>query len=343
MSISMCCQVGNVGLTLTEQKSHFSLWCMAGAPLLAGTDIEHATAETLQILTAPELLEVNQDLGVGGALQAKNMGSLLLLDTAEEERDFSTTSTSNAAIVAKCDSKAADQVWDLVDAKNRRVVIDLKPDATGPPLDTPLWIRQKSSGLLLDVPKCAHAAVPRGPGPRLDVVKAPITGEDDCGGKNLLWQMHANGTITTAVDGQCINAAHGKDVLQTFSCETQGMEANGQWHQTATGQLQIASPAGHCLSVGAAPPPAPAPSGTGSKYWVKPMSDGKRTAVLLLNLGDNNATDLTVSAAQLNLSYSSMAIRDLWARKDLGAFSGNFTAKAVPAHGVFVFIVSEAH
>jgi hypothetical protein len=53
-------QVGNVGLTLTEQKSHFSLWCIAGAPLLAATDIEHASDETLQILTAPELVEINQ-------------------------------------------------------------------------------------------------------------------------------------------------------------------------------------------------------------------------------------------------------------------------------------------
>ena len=45
-------QVGNVGLTYDEQKSHFSLWCIMSAPLLAGTDIEHASAATLAILTA---------------------------------------------------------------------------------------------------------------------------------------------------------------------------------------------------------------------------------------------------------------------------------------------------
>ena len=28
-------QVGNVGLTVTEQYSHMALWCVAGAPLLA--------------------------------------------------------------------------------------------------------------------------------------------------------------------------------------------------------------------------------------------------------------------------------------------------------------------
>merc|ERR1719313_2374198 len=68
-------QVGNVGLTLNEQRSHFALWCIAGAPLLAGTDIVHASAETLAILTAPEVAQVNQDLGVGGKLQGKLLGS----------------------------------------------------------------------------------------------------------------------------------------------------------------------------------------------------------------------------------------------------------------------------
>jgi hypothetical protein len=72
------------------------------------------------------------------------------------------------------------------------------------------------------------------------------------------------------------------------------------------------------------------------------MSDGKRVAVLLLNLNDNNATDLTVSAAQMNLGYSSMAIRDLWERKGLGNFNGTFTAKDVPVHGVVMLSVIKA-
>jgi alpha-galactosidase len=51
-------QVGNVGLNFEEQRSHFALWCVAGAPLLAGTDLVHADAQTLSILTAKELIEV---------------------------------------------------------------------------------------------------------------------------------------------------------------------------------------------------------------------------------------------------------------------------------------------
>ena len=44
-----------------EQRSHFGLWCIMAAPLLAGTDIVHASRDTLQILTARELIELNKD------------------------------------------------------------------------------------------------------------------------------------------------------------------------------------------------------------------------------------------------------------------------------------------
>jgi len=64
-------QVGNVGLSLVEQYSHMSLWCVAGAPLLIGTDLVHASEETLSILTNPEPISVNQDLGYNGAIQGR--------------------------------------------------------------------------------------------------------------------------------------------------------------------------------------------------------------------------------------------------------------------------------
>ena len=64
-------QIGNVGLTLTEQYTHMTLWCIAGAPLLAGTDLIHASKETLAILANPEVTAIDQDLGKGGAIQGK--------------------------------------------------------------------------------------------------------------------------------------------------------------------------------------------------------------------------------------------------------------------------------
>lgn len=62
-------QVGNIGLSIVEQYSHMSLWCIASAPLLVGTDLVHASNETLRILTNREVIAINQDLGYNGAIQ----------------------------------------------------------------------------------------------------------------------------------------------------------------------------------------------------------------------------------------------------------------------------------
>eukprot|EP01050_Picozoa_sp_SAG11_P015838 SAG11_NODE_2096_length_3832_cov_2.091347_1_plen_75_part_10 len=62
-------QVGNVGLTLTESRSHFALWCFLAAPLLIGTDLHTASNETIAILGATELIKIDQDrLGFQGRL-----------------------------------------------------------------------------------------------------------------------------------------------------------------------------------------------------------------------------------------------------------------------------------
>ena len=62
-------QVGNVGLTHDEEVAHFSLWAIAGSPLLVGTDIVHIDPAALAILTNKAVIEVNQDLGLDGRLQ----------------------------------------------------------------------------------------------------------------------------------------------------------------------------------------------------------------------------------------------------------------------------------
>ena len=48
-----------------------ALWVVAGAPLLAGTDIIGMSAATKAILTNPEVTAINQDLGVAGAVRAR--------------------------------------------------------------------------------------------------------------------------------------------------------------------------------------------------------------------------------------------------------------------------------
>lgn len=57
-------EVGN-GMSVAEDRTHFSLWCMMASPLMAGNDIRKMTAATRSILTNKDAIAINQDvLGV---------------------------------------------------------------------------------------------------------------------------------------------------------------------------------------------------------------------------------------------------------------------------------------
>jgi len=58
---------GMDGLSETQNRSFFSLWCMMAAPLMAGNDLRKMTASTIEILTNREAIAINQDpLGIQG-------------------------------------------------------------------------------------------------------------------------------------------------------------------------------------------------------------------------------------------------------------------------------------
>lgn len=54
-------EVGNGGMTDEEYRSHFSLWAMLAAPLIAGNDVRSMTAATAAILTNKEVVAIDQD------------------------------------------------------------------------------------------------------------------------------------------------------------------------------------------------------------------------------------------------------------------------------------------
>jgi alpha-galactosidase len=54
-------EVGNGGMTTAEYRSHFSLWSILAAPLIAGNDVRSMTPEIRQILTNSEVIAVDQD------------------------------------------------------------------------------------------------------------------------------------------------------------------------------------------------------------------------------------------------------------------------------------------
>jgi len=75
-----------------------------------------------------------------------------------------------------------------------------------------------------------------------------------------------------------------------------------------------------------------------SEVWSKQMKDGSR-AVILFNRAMSEAE---IRVAWKDLGYPAhlpAAVRDLWAKKDLGKFTGSFSAK-VPGHGVVMITVA---
>src|SRR3990172_1994432 len=69
-------EVGN-GMSVNEDRAHFSMWCMLAAPLIAGNDLRNMSQKTRDILTNKDAIAVNQDsLGIQGF-------GFLKLDTVE--------------------------------------------------------------------------------------------------------------------------------------------------------------------------------------------------------------------------------------------------------------------
>jgi alpha-galactosidase len=54
-------EVGNGSLSEDESKSHFSMWAMLAAPLLAGNDLRSMPSAAQTILTNTEIIAVDQD------------------------------------------------------------------------------------------------------------------------------------------------------------------------------------------------------------------------------------------------------------------------------------------
>ena len=61
------------GLTVEEDKSHFSMWCILSAPLVLGNDLTSISPQTKEILTNTEVIAIDQDTtGVQGHLVSDN-------------------------------------------------------------------------------------------------------------------------------------------------------------------------------------------------------------------------------------------------------------------------------
>lgn len=69
-------ETGNGGMSLDEYKTHFSLWAMIAAPLIAGNDVRDMNPDIKAILLNKEVIAVDQDAQGSGGRRVGNTGDI---------------------------------------------------------------------------------------------------------------------------------------------------------------------------------------------------------------------------------------------------------------------------
>ncbi|GAA1949822.1 glycoside hydrolase family 27 protein [Kitasatospora viridis] len=252
-------EVGN-GMSATEDRSEFTLWSEMSAPLIAGTNVAAASADTLATLTNRQVLAVDQDpLGRQGQLVAAGGGLDVLAkplaggDVAvvlfNENSAAATISTSTGAI-----GKAAAGTYTLTDLWSGASSTTGGPiSATVPGHGTVMY--RVSGGGAPAVPSGVVSAT--GAGKCLDVPWAGTTPGTqleiwDCnGGGNQVWTRTPSGQLTvyTGGDTRCLDAYDNQTTpgtkVEIWSCNG---GANQQWRFNPDGTVTGVQ-SGLCLDV----------------------------------------------------------------------------------------------
>jgi alpha-galactosidase len=112
-------QVGNMANDV-ENRAHFSLWCILAAPLMAGNDLRAMSESVKNILTAPEVIKVNQD--------TRGIQGYKVYDNGDQEIYNKPLQDGTAAVLLlNKGSNTADitVTWDKIGLSGRQNVRDL--------------------------------------------------------------------------------------------------------------------------------------------------------------------------------------------------------------------------
>jgi alpha-galactosidase len=247
-------EVGNGGMTDTEMRSHFALWAMMAAPLIAGNDVRSMTTGTRDILTNAALVAINQDTLGRQAVQTSFDGTRRVLAKPLANGDVAvalfnqggsatTISTTAAAIGKTGTSFTLTDAWTgavttttgTISAQvpsHGTAVFRVSGGGTAPQPATVTLVSQPS-GRCLDVPESATANGTQ-----------PVIW--DCnGGANQRWTIDGQ---TYRALGKCLDAPAGATAgtkAQLWDCNG---GANQNWTAGADGTLRNAQ-TGLCLDV----------------------------------------------------------------------------------------------
>ena len=180
-------EVGNGGMTLTEYKSHFSLWAISKAPLLIGCDVTTMTQEIKDILTNPEVIAINQD-ALGKQGRKIKSTKLSLPD------DYKPNLVESELEIVKCNG-GIEQKWYIGEDGSIK--------------------NNNNDNLCIDIPNCVDYDT------KVKTYRCHIGDTESCSGsKNQMW-IYFNKTIISQMNtSKCLDIYnHEGPSVQTFPCD----------------------------------------------------------------------------------------------------------------------------
>jgi alpha-galactosidase len=177
-----------------------------------------------------------------------------------------------------------------------------------------------AGNLCIDIPNCANNAV------QLELYQCHIGDSGHCGNsRNQEWTLKNDGTIVSRLNNMCIDVYDfNGPVVETYNCNG---GTNQKWvydstsHTIKNGQK--------CLS--------PSSGVDALEVWAGLLSDDSY-AVMLLNRGDVSSK-MYARWEEIGLPKGDAVVRDLWARKDLGTYTDEFSA-TVEGHSSFLLKIT---
>jgi len=149
-----------------------------------------------------------------------------------------------------------------------------------------------------------------------------------CQGKNQKWTIDTSTqSIVSQLNGKCLDVFYfdGPNI-DAYTCNRQDNQA---WIWNSADETLRSKHNGECLTVQQE-----------IEIWAGPLSSGSQ-AVVLLNRGDSGSEPITVKWTDIGFPADHAAdVRDLWARKDLGTFTGSFTSPNINSHSVMMLNVT---
>lgn len=314
-------EVGNGNLTADEGKTHLALWVAMKSPVLIGCDLTTPDCiSNVTLFTNPEVLDISQDpLGLPARRVASSGDPGVPVG---KSGGCGTEELPQNTVLRECDPSDPLQRWAF------------QPNGS---------ISMTATGecLQLDSGQGGHCS--QGWDVWTNNVASALCGDpsSSCGGRQELWAYNAtNRTLVNNASGQCLTVHSALVNVGALPCSVQRMDFQTFDWDAATGQFISAIASGgkkSCVSR-----TRDVRSGA-TEVFAGPLVGGE-AVVLLWNRNVAGVANITANFADVpnfGAPGARASVRDLWARADLGVFSGSVNA-LVPPHGVVMMRLKSA-